>query len=115
MPTYYFDTQDGVPVRDRTGQILATTGVVIEHSKQLAPAMPNERQAANEDLHVMVLDESGRKVHREPIYRAGAVSSVKIVARLAEHTQQSGERRRGSRARICRAHGAACTKRFTLG
>lgn len=71
MPTYYFDTQDGVPVRDRTGLIFATTGAAIEHSKQAALSMRSERQTANKDLHIIVLDETGREVHREPVYPAG--------------------------------------------
>jgi uncharacterized protein DUF6894 len=70
MPTYYFDTQDGVPVRDRAGLIFATTGAAIEHSKQAALAMRSERQTANKDLHIIVLDETGREVHREPVYPA---------------------------------------------
>jgi hypothetical protein len=71
MPTYYFDTQDGVPVRDRTGKILAGTGAAIEHSKQMASAMRSESAPLNRDLNIIVLDESGREVHREPVYPAG--------------------------------------------
>jgi uncharacterized protein DUF6894 len=68
MPIYYFDTQDGVPARDRTGLIFPTTGAAIEHSKQAALAMRTEGQSVNRDLHIIVLDESGREVHREPVY-----------------------------------------------
>jgi hypothetical protein len=71
VPAYYFDTQDGVPVRDRTGLMFATTSAAIEHSKQAALALRSEGQAANKDLHIIVLDESGREVHREPVYPAG--------------------------------------------
>jgi hypothetical protein len=71
MSTYYFDTQDGVPVRDRTGKDLASTGAAIEHSKQIASAMRNRSEPVNKDLSVIVLDESGREVHREPVYPAG--------------------------------------------
>jgi hypothetical protein len=72
MPTYYFDTQDGVAVRDRTGLVFASGGAAIEHSKQVALAMRNERRATNMDLQVIVLDESGREIHREAVYPAAA-------------------------------------------
>lgn len=72
MPTYYFDTKDGVPVRDKTGLIFASGKAAIEHSKQVAIAMRNERRAANKDLQVIVLDESGREIHREAVYPEGA-------------------------------------------
>jgi len=71
MPTYYFDTQDGVPVRDRTGKILVSTSAAIELSKQMAAAMRNEPEPVNKDLNIIVLDESGKEVHREPVYPAG--------------------------------------------
>ena len=61
------------PVRDRTGKILAGTSAAIEHSKQMASAMRNESEPVNKDLNVIVLDESGREVHREPVYPTGTL------------------------------------------
>lgn len=68
MPTFYFDAQDGVPVRDRTGLIFPTGGAAIEHSKQIALTIRGERPSGNRDLHIVVLDESGREIHREAVY-----------------------------------------------
>ena len=39
MPTFYFDTKNGVPVRDRTGRILATACAAIDYSKRVALAL----------------------------------------------------------------------------
>lgn len=51
--------------------MFSTTSAAIEHSKQAALALRSEGQAANKDLHIIVLDESGREVHREPVFPAG--------------------------------------------
>ena len=69
MPTYYFDMQDGVPVRDRRGLTFASNGQAIEHSKLLARGL-REKPAQNKDLHVVVLDESGKEIHREAVHPA---------------------------------------------
>jgi len=68
MHTYYFDMKDGVPVRDKAGVELASDGAAIVHSKQLANKMRQEKPAGNPDLTIVVIDESGREVHREQIY-----------------------------------------------
>jgi len=68
MNTYYFDMKDGVPVRDKSGLALASDGAAIAHSKHLADKMRKERRAGNPDLNIVVIDESGREVHREQIY-----------------------------------------------
>ena len=36
MRTYYFDTKDGIPVRDHSGIEFAASREAIEHSKELA-------------------------------------------------------------------------------
>jgi hypothetical protein len=36
MRTYYFDTKDGIPVRDHSGIEFATSNEAIEHGKELA-------------------------------------------------------------------------------
>jgi hypothetical protein len=68
VQTYYFDLQDGVPVRDRKGLGLANTTVAIEHSKRLASIIREKQQPSRTDLLVVVTDESGREIHREPVY-----------------------------------------------
>lgn len=67
MQTFYFDTKDGVPVRDRIGKQFQLNSEAIEYSKKLAERYRNERHA-EPDLVVVVLDESGREVHRQRVY-----------------------------------------------
>lgn len=68
MRTFYFDTKDGVPVRDRTGQDFASTLAAIAHSKELAIRLRAERPQRDKALSVIVLDESGAEIHREPVF-----------------------------------------------
>lgn len=68
MQAYYFDIQDGVPVRDRKGLELANTTVAIEHSRRLASIIREKQQPSRKDLLVIVTDQSGREIHREPVY-----------------------------------------------
>ena len=69
MPTYYFDLKDGVPVRDRSGLELMSDGAAIVHSKSLADKVRREKPKGHPDLRIVVIDESGREVHREQIYQ----------------------------------------------
>ncbi|WP_128927108.1 DUF6894 family protein [Bradyrhizobium guangxiense] len=68
MPTYYFDMKDGVPVRDRSGLELVSDGAAIAHSKSLANKVRREKPKGHPGLRIVVVDESGREVHREQIY-----------------------------------------------
>ena len=68
MQTYYFDMKDGVPIRDRAGLDFRTDSQAIEHSKNLARWFSLEHPAADDDLCVVVLNESGAEIHREPVY-----------------------------------------------
>ncbi|MDA9463375.1 DUF6894 family protein [Bradyrhizobium sp. CCBAU 53415] len=68
MPTYYFDIKDGVPVRDKSGLELVSDGAAIAHSKNLADKVRRERPKGHPALKIVVIDESGREVHREQIY-----------------------------------------------
>lgn len=68
MRTYYFDFKDGVPVRDKSGLDLVSDGAAIAHSKDLADRVRREQPKGHRDLRIVVLDESGREVHREQIY-----------------------------------------------
>jgi len=65
--TFYFDMKDGVPVRDRIGKQFRLNSEAIEHSKTLASRFRQERHT-EPDLVVVVIDESGREVHRERVY-----------------------------------------------
>ncbi|WP_338692186.1 MULTISPECIES: DUF6894 family protein [Bradyrhizobium] len=68
MRTYYFDTKDGVPVRDRVGLEFANASTAIKHSKQMASKIRRENPSGDVDRHVVVIDESGKEIHREAIY-----------------------------------------------
>ena len=68
MQTYYFDMKDGVPIRDRAGVDFQTDSQAIEHSKELARPFSHEHPAKDHNLCVIVLNESGAEIHREPVY-----------------------------------------------
>jgi hypothetical protein len=64
--TFYFDTKDGVPVRDQIGKQFRLNSEAIEYSKTLAERLRTERPAES-DLVIVVVDESGREVHRQAV------------------------------------------------
>jgi Domain of unknown function (DUF6894) len=68
MPTFYFDTKDGIPIRDRAGLELPAIANAIEHSKELARRLGSERPNKDRTLSIVVIDESGAEVHRERVY-----------------------------------------------
>ena len=70
MRTYYFDRKDGVPVRDNKGLGFSKPSAAIEHSKALANEIriQTPAPAGHRDLYIAVLDETGREIHREPVY-----------------------------------------------
>ena len=68
MRTYYFDMKDGVPTRDRKGIEFSTAGGAIEHSKQLAQRLRNDSRIKDPTLAIVVIDESGAEIHREPVH-----------------------------------------------
>jgi hypothetical protein len=68
MPTFYFDRKDGVPIRDRAGLEFPATANAIEHSKELARRLSHEQPRKDPNLSIIVLDESGKEVHRERVY-----------------------------------------------
>jgi hypothetical protein len=67
VQTFYFDMKDGVPVRDRIGKRFRLNSEAINYSKTLAESFRSDPHA-EPDLMVIVVDESGREVHREPVY-----------------------------------------------
>lgn len=66
MHTFYFDTKDGVPVRDQIGKQFRLNSEAIEYSKTLAERLRTEHPAES-DLVIVVVDESGREVHRQAV------------------------------------------------
>jgi hypothetical protein len=68
MHTYYFDMKDGVPIRDRVGLAFRTDSQAIEHSKKIARRFSHEHPAKDDNLYIVVLNESGGEIHREPVY-----------------------------------------------
>ena len=69
MRTYYFDRKDGVPVRDNKGLGFSKPSAAIEHSKALANEIRIQIPEGHRDLYIAVLDETGREIHRELVYR----------------------------------------------
>jgi len=67
MRTYYFDTKDGVPVRDNAGLQFATSREAIQYSKGLARELRGKRADRDRDRCIVVVDESGTEIHREPV------------------------------------------------
>ncbi|MBV5268892.1 MAG: hypothetical protein JZU55_01930 [Afipia sp.] len=65
MPTYFFDTKDGVTVRDRLGVSFNLDSEAIEHSKMLAGEMRLKGPIKEADLRICVVNESGHEVHVE--------------------------------------------------
>ena len=67
MRTYYFDIRDGIPIRDRKGLEFGTPGGAIEHSKILARQMRDDPRASGRASTIVVIDQSGAEIHREPV------------------------------------------------
>jgi hypothetical protein len=68
MRTYYFDVKDGVPTRDGKGLEFPNAVGAIEHSKKLAHLLRHEPRLKDRLLSIVVVDESGTEIHREPVY-----------------------------------------------
>lgn len=68
MQTYYFDMKDGTAIRDRAGREFRTDSQAIEYSKTLARRLSHVHPDKDENLCVIVLNESGSEIHREPVY-----------------------------------------------
>lgn len=66
--TYYFDLADGRPVRDRVGLQFEMVSGAIEHSKDMARQLRSDTHPSHPALSIIVLDQDGREVHREPVY-----------------------------------------------
>lgn len=88
MRTYYFDMRDGIPTRDRQGIEFASAGGAIEHSKELALRLRNDSRLGDAKLAIVVVDESGAEIHREPVY-------PDLSAAAVSHGESAGLRKRG--------------------
>ncbi len=67
MRTYYFDLKDGSAKRDRTGLQFETIGSAIEHSRELARRLREDARVTDRELSIVVIDQNGSEIHREPI------------------------------------------------
>jgi hypothetical protein len=67
--TYYFDMQDGVPIRDITGLQFPNNTGAIEHSKELARRFNYDHRHKNPIRAIIVLDDSSKEIHREPVHQ----------------------------------------------
>jgi len=83
MGTYYFDMKDGIPTRDRQGIEFASAGGAIEHSKELAWRLRSDSRLGDPELAIVVVDESGAEIHREPVY-------PDVAAPLVSHGRSAG-------------------------
>jgi hypothetical protein len=72
MRTYYFGMKDGTPTRNRSGLEFATLGGAIEHSRELARRLRHDPRITNRKLSVVIIDDTGAEIHREPVYPATA-------------------------------------------
>ena len=72
MRTYYFDMKDGAPIRDRRGIEFPSAAGAIEHSKELARRLRDEPRLKDPALAIVVVDESGTEIHREPVHPDGS-------------------------------------------
>lgn len=79
MRTYYFDVKDGVPTRDRKGLKFPNAVGAIEHSKELARLLRHDPRLKDRSLSIVVVDESGAEVHREPVYPNEVKSGISLT------------------------------------
>ncbi|PDT73470.1 hypothetical protein [Bradyrhizobium sp. C9] len=68
MGIYYFDLRDGVRKRDRSGIQFRNDGEAISHSEIVAEKIRSDEPTRRGDLCIIVIDESGREVHREEVF-----------------------------------------------
>jgi hypothetical protein len=77
MRTYYFDIKDGVPIRDRTGLELPRPLV----RSSIARRLRRDPRISDCSFSIVVIDESGAEVHREPVYLGGPQAGAAWSAR----------------------------------
>jgi hypothetical protein len=72
MRIYYFDIRGEIPTRDRKGIAFPTAAGAIEHGKELARRLRNEPRLMDPALLIVVNDDSGAEMHREPVHPAAS-------------------------------------------
>jgi hypothetical protein len=82
MRTYYFDMKDGIPTRDRKGIEFSSAAGAIAHSKELAQRLRDEPRLIDPELAIIVVDESGTEIHREPVYPDGGAKPGMPVRKI---------------------------------
>jgi hypothetical protein len=69
MQKFFFDMQDGVPMRDRVGIDFKGNLEAIEHCKELAQHFRDGSLRDDKDLEISVVNALGREIHREFVHR----------------------------------------------
>ncbi len=69
MQKFFFDMKDGVPMRDRIGIEFNTNAEAIRHCKEIAQDFRDNSLRDDQDLEILVVNESGREIHREFVHR----------------------------------------------
>jgi hypothetical protein len=68
MRSFYFEMKDGRPIQDRKRLEFPTTGDAIAHSRELARRLRHDPRIRNRALSIVVIDDAGIEIHREPVY-----------------------------------------------
>ena len=69
MQKFFFDMKDGVPMRDRIGIEFNTNAEAISHCKEIVQDFRDNSLRDDQDLEILVVNESGREIHREFVHR----------------------------------------------
>jgi hypothetical protein len=83
MRLYYFDMKDGIPTRDRKGIEFPSAAAAIAHSKELARRLRDEPRLTDPALAIVVIDESGAEIHREPVHPHAAKPGMSTRKRIS--------------------------------
>ncbi|MBA2399271.1 MAG: hypothetical protein H0V72_11315 [Bradyrhizobium sp.] len=63
MQKFFFDMKDGVPMRDRIGIEFNTNAEAISHCKEIAQDFRDNSLRDDQDLEILVVNESGREIY----------------------------------------------------
>jgi hypothetical protein len=69
--TFYLDVTGAVRTLNGFEVRFVLDGEAIQHSKELAAQLRHRRFPKNVGLIIVVLDQSGRKIHEEVVYPEG--------------------------------------------
>jgi hypothetical protein len=68
LATYFLDVKDAVRTHHRFEVNFAFDNEAIQHCKELAAQLRRRRYPDQPGLMIVVLDQSGRKIHDELVY-----------------------------------------------